>query len=286
MAREAEESLVDRLLPWMRSFRNKVVLVTGASSGIGKETAVAFGRQGARVALAARRRELLRQVAADVTAAGGRALVVPVDVTDARAVRAAVGRVRRAWDRLDVLVNNAGVLIPDTVQELAVADLEAMLRVNLYGALFMMQAALPLMARQGRGTIINVASLGGRRGITPIGGYCATKFALVGLTEALRTEVDGRKIHVGLVMPGVVETPMVHDANQEAISADWPEALNMPVSWVATAVLLAARFRLREIAVPPGAATLEIIGSLAPGAMDAVIGWMRAAGRQIRRMSE
>ncbi len=277
--REGSETLFDRLVPWLRSFRNKVVLVTGASSGIGRETALAFGRQRAWVALAARRRALLEEVATEVTAAGGRALILPLDVTDAKATRAAVGRVRRKWGRLDILVNNAGVLMTSTVQDLTLTDLEAMLRVNLFGALLMMQATLRVMERQGGGTIINVASLGGRRGITPIGGYCATKFALVGLTEALRTEVDARKIHVGLVMPGVVETPMVHGPHQEPIAPEWPTALNMPATWVATAVLLAARFRLREIAVPPGAATVELIGALAPGATDAIIGWVRAAGR-------
>lgn len=175
-----------------------MVLITGASSGIGRETALTFARQGAAVALAARRRMQLEEVAAAVTAAGGRAMVVATDVTDRRAARASVATVRRQWGRLDILVNNAGILKPAPVEQLAAADFDAMLRVNVFGALFMMQAVLPWMREHKRGTIINVASLAGRRGLTPLGGYCATKSALVALSEALRTELHASKIHVGL----------------------------------------------------------------------------------------
>lgn len=271
--------LIERVLPWIGSFKDQVVLVTGASSGIGRETALSFARQGASVALVARRRALLDEVEAAAVAAGGRALSVPADVTDARAVRAAVGRVQRRWGRIDVLVNNAGVLIPAPIAQLKAADFDKMLRVNVFGALFMMQAVLPVMQRQGQGTIINVASLAGRRGITPLGGYCATKFALVGLTEALRTEPEAAPIHVGLVLPGVVDTPMAEAVNQDALLAAWPSFLNMPPEWVVTAILLSARFRLREISVPPGAATMEMLGGLAPGITDTLIRWTTAAGR-------
>ena len=114
-----------------------------------------------------------------------------------------------------MLVNNAGILRPAPVAKIRATDLDAMLRVNLYGALFMTQAALPTLLRRPGGSIVNVASLAGRRGVTPLGGYCASKFALVGLTEALRTEVDSDTLHVGLVLPGVVETPMVHAVDQQ-----------------------------------------------------------------------
>jgi len=185
----------------------------------------------------------------------------------------------KAWGRLDIVVNNAGLLIPAPIGELEPRDLEAMLRVNVLGALFVMQAAVPVMRAQGRGTIINVASLAGRRGVTPLGGYCATKFALVGLTEALRTEVDRSRLHVGLVLPGVVDTPMVQGVDQDGLLPNWPTALHMPPEWVVLAILLAVRFRLREISVPPGAATLEVLGALAPGMTDSLIAWAQAAGR-------
>ena len=200
------------------------------------------------------------------------------------AARAAIGRVGRAWKRIDVLVNNAGILRPAPVAKIAAADLDAMLRVNLYGALFMTQAALPALQRHPGASIVNVASLAGRRGLTPLGGYCATKFALVGLTEALRTEVDSDTLHVGVVLPGVVETPMVQGFDQGKTLPDWPAALNMPAEWVAAAIALAVRFRLREVSVPPGAALVEELGALIPGATDALIGWMSAAGRLLARV--
>ncbi|MBX3027094.1 SDR family oxidoreductase [bacterium] len=276
--------IIEGILPLVGSFRDQVALVTGASSGIGRETARLLAQRGARVALAARRRERLEELAMAIRDAGGVALVVPTDVADRAAARAAAARVRRVWGRIDVLVNNAGVMTPAPVATLRGADLEAMLRVNLFGALFMTQAVLPAMQRHG-GAIINVASLAGRRGVTPLGGYCASKFALVGLTEALRTEVDAARVHVGLVLPGVVETPMVTAIDQAAALPEWPAALNMPPEWVAAAVALAVRFRLREVAVPPGAALLEELATLAPGATDALIGWVQAAGRLLASLS-
>jgi NAD(P)-dependent dehydrogenase (short-subunit alcohol dehydrogenase family) len=177
------------------------------------------------------------------------------------------------FGQIDVVVNNAGILRPAPVAELRTEDLDAMLRVNLFGALYVMQEAT---ARMPEGTIVNVASLAGRRGVTPLGGYCATKFALVGLTEALRTELDGR-LHVALVMPGVVETPMAELIDHDPDFVDlWPAALNMPPSWVVWAIFAAVRFGLVEVSVPPGAATLEKLASLAPGMADTLVRWARS----------
>jgi uncharacterized protein len=262
-------------------FEGKAVVVTGASSGIGRETALAFGRAGARVALMARRRDQLEEVRGVIEGEhGGTALVLPCDVTDPDAVRACIGAARDAFGRLDVVVNNAGVLIASSVLELDHADLLAMMRVNVFGALSVMQAAVPVMqAQAGGGVIVNVDSLAGRRGVSPLGGYSATKFALVGLTEALRTELHGSEVHVSLVMPGVIETPMVGavEGNEE-FQAIWPSSLNMPVSWAVWAIFAAARFRLVELSVPPGAATFEKLVSLAPGIADTVVHWMKTAG--------
>jgi NAD(P)-dependent dehydrogenase (short-subunit alcohol dehydrogenase family) len=267
---------------WFESFRGKVVLVTGASSGIGRASALAFAAAGARVALVARRRPLLEEVAELVRAAGSESLVVPADVADRAQVQRCFVSVRDHFGRVDVVVNNAGVLIPAHVLDLDPTELDAMLRVNLFGALFVMQEAVGQMRAQRGGSIVNVASLAGRRGVSPLGGYCATKFALVGLTEALRTELHGEPVHVALVLPGVVETPMV-----DAVAADpefldlWPSALNMPPSWVVWAVFAAVRFGLVEVSVPPGAATLEKLAALAPGIADSLVHWATRASRWI-----
>ena len=200
---------------WYDSFRGQVVVVTGASSGIGRATALAFAAAGARVVLMARRRDVLDEVAELARASGAEALVVPTDVTERAQVQAAFAAVDDRFGRVDVVVNNAGILLPASVLELDPADLDRMLRVNLFGALFVMQESVRRMRARKRGCVVNVASLAGRRGVSPLGGYCASKFALVGLTEALRTELHGEPVHVALVLPGVVETPMV-----DAVSAD------------------------------------------------------------------
>jgi short-subunit dehydrogenase len=139
------------------------------------------------------------------------------------------------------------------------------------------------MREQGRGHIVNVGSLAGRRGFSPLGGYCATKFALVGLTEALRTELVGERIHVSLVLPGIVDTPMATAAQHDPATADvWPEALTMPPSWVVWSIFLAIRFRLTEIAVPPGTALIEKLAALAPGVTDALLRRATDAARRMR----
>ena len=270
---------------WLGGFEGRSVLVTGASSGIGRETALAFGAAGARVALVSRRRDVLERVADEISSRGGEALVAPADVTDAESVRACLALAHERFGRLDVVVNNAGRLIPAPVTLLDPRDLAAMFDVNVFGALAVMQEAVRIMQRQGDGCIVNVASLAGRRGLTPLGGYCASKFALVGLTEALRTELHGGRVHVALVLPGVVDTPMVMGEDGSQPFADlWPSLLNMPPGWVVWAIFAAARFRLVEISVPPGAAMLEKLAALAPGAADSLIHWGSQTAQWLSRL--
>jgi short-subunit dehydrogenase len=148
-----------------------------------------------------------------------------------------------------------------------------------------MQAAVKQMRRQADGgQIVNVASLAGRRGYSPLGGYSATKFALVGLTEALRTELVGEKIHVSLVLPGVVETPMAAAVGADKTASEvWPSRLNMPPAWVVWAVFAAVRLRLTEVAVPPGGALIEKMAALAPGATDVLLRGLMDVARRTRR---
>ena len=262
-------------MTWLEGFRDRVVVVTGASSGIGRATALAFAAAGARLGLVARRQALLDDVAA---LADAECLAVPADVTDPAAVASAFAAIHARFGRVDVVVNNAGILIPSRVLDIDPADLEAMLRVNLFGALSVMQASLRIMRAQQSGSIVNVGSLASRRGMPDLGGYCATKFALVGLTESLRSELHGEPIHVGLVLPGIVETPMVANVSHDQEFLDlWPSTLNMPPSWVVWAIFASVRFRLVEVSVPPGAGTLEKLAALTPGVADNIVHWARTA---------
>jgi len=268
------------------SFRNRTVLVTGASSGIGLEAALAFAAAGSNVVLVARRAKVLATVAARLRKSGAKVLVAPADVTKPAEVAAVFRKAVKRFGGVDIVVNNAGVLIPSEVVSMKGTDLQAMLDVNLFGALHVMQQAVALMRKQGRGHIVNVASLAGRRGFSPLGGYCATKFGLVGLTEALRTELVGERIHVSIVLPGAVDTAMVSALNDTPETEGlWPQALNMPPSWVVWSIFLAIRFRLTEIAVPPGGALLEKLASLAPGTTDTLLRWATDAAKRVGRSS-
>ena len=252
-------------------FFDKSVLVTGASSGIGHDVAIAFGEQGARVAVLARRRSHLDELAKKIDKAGGQALTLDCDVTDRARVFSAVEQVKKSFGKVDILINSAGVLIPDPVEQMRPEDLEKMMTVNLFGAVNAMQAVLPLMRRAKAGNIVNISSLAGRRGMSPLGGYCATKFALVGLTEALRVELFNTGIKVSLVMPGVIDTPMAHGALKQSSLKGMPAMMAMPARWVTWAVLAAAAFGLTEVDVPPGAAVAEKLASLFPGVTDAIL---------------
>jgi NADP-dependent 3-hydroxy acid dehydrogenase YdfG len=254
-------------------FANRNVVVTGASSGIGSDVALAFGERGAKVALLARRKELLSELADKIAKAGGAGVAIACDVTDRKQVRRAVDEANDALGGIDILVNSAGVLLPSKFEEMDPRDLKKMLDVNLFGTVHAMQAVLPLMHKKGRGHIVNIASLAGRRGMSPLGGYCATKFAVTGLSEAVRTELFGSGINVSLIMPGLVDTPMAADAIETsgfAFGGVRP-GMTMPPRWVTWAVFAAIALRLPEVDVPPGAGTAEKVAALFPGVTDALL---------------
>jgi NAD(P)-dependent dehydrogenase (short-subunit alcohol dehydrogenase family) len=252
-------------------FKGKSVIVTGASSGIGHDVALAFGEQGANVALLARRTSPLEELAAKIIKSGGKALALQCDVTDRARVFWAVEQAHNAFGSVDILINSAGLLITDAVEQMRPEDLERMMAVNLYGAINAMHAVLPIMRKAKTGSIVNVASLAGRRGVSPLGGYSATKFALVGLTEALRVELFGTGLRVSLVMPGVIDTPMARSARRHETLKGMPPMMAMPARWVTWAVLAAAAFGLTEVDVPPGAAVAEKLAALFPGVTDALL---------------
>lgn len=190
-----------------------VAAITGASSGIGEATALALARAGAAVALAARRGERIEALAERIGEEGGRALALPTDVSDEDQARAFVAHAYEHLGRLDVLVNNAGVMLLGPIEGADTEQWRRMINVNLLGLLYCTHAALPVMREQGGGHVVNVSSVAGRRASAFSGVYNMTKFGVNAFSEALRQEALHANIRVTVVEPGFVETELVSHNN-------------------------------------------------------------------------
>jgi NADP-dependent 3-hydroxy acid dehydrogenase YdfG len=191
-----------------------VALVTGASSGIGAATARSLAKEGAAVALAARRKERLTELASEIEAGGGRALVIETDVTDRQQADAAVARTVEAFGRLDTLVNNAGVMLLGPALDAPIEEWERMVSLNLMGFLYVAKAALPHLLKAAEmssrrvADLVNISSVAGRKSRAGVGVYNLTKHGVVAFSEALRQEVTGHHVRVSLIEPGVVATEL------------------------------------------------------------------------------
>jgi NADP-dependent 3-hydroxy acid dehydrogenase YdfG len=196
-----------------RDLNGTVALVTGASSGIGEATARMLATRGAAVAMAARRTDRLETLGGEIADAGGTALPVELDVSDREAAEAAVDRTVEELGRLDVLVNNAGVMLLGPMLEAPVEEWQQMVEVNLLGLMYMTKAAVPHLleaaeGEQGVADVVNISSVAGRIARRNSGVYNATKFGVGAFSESLRQEVTGRHVRVSLVEPGAVATEL------------------------------------------------------------------------------
>jgi len=190
----------------------KVVAVTGASSGIGQATALACAKAGAAVSLAARREDRIAELAAQINADGGRALAMRTDVGEEHEAKEFVERTNTELGRLDVLVNNAGVMLLGPIEGAPTEEWRRMIHVNLFGVLYCTHAALPLMRAQGSGHIVNVSSVAGRFARAGSGVYNLTKFGVGAFSEALRQEGVESGVRVTTIEPGAVATELpVHN---------------------------------------------------------------------------
>lgn len=209
----------------MFSLKDKVALVTGASQGIGWDTAQALVVAGAKVAVAARNQEKLALLVGEIVAAGGDALAIKMDVADAEQVKAGFKQVTEKFGRLDILVNNAAITRDGLAVRMKPDDWDAVIRTNLTGAHLCIQQALGTMMRARSGRIINVASVVAQMGNAGQANYVAAKAGLIGLTKAIAMEIASRNITVNAVAPGFIETPMTNvlsDSVKEALKGRIP----------------------------------------------------------------
>jgi NAD(P)-dependent dehydrogenase (short-subunit alcohol dehydrogenase family) len=257
-----------------RPLNAQVVVLTGASSGIVRATAVELGRRGARVVLAARTDEALDDVAREVSAAGGQAAAVPTDVADWPQVENLARRAVERFGRIDTWVNNAGVTQYATVEDSTVAEMEQILRVNLLGAIHGSKAALTVLKRQHEGTLINVASVLGRFSVPLAAAYCASKHGVVGFTDSLRLELarEGSPVQVCTVMPGSTNTPLFTHARAK-LGGHKPQPL--PPAYepevVAEAIVHCCEHPQRELLIGLAGQLFELTYRLSPALLDKIL---------------
>ena len=259
-------------MPKLVSYRGVRALVTGASSGIGRGLALRLAREGARLALVARREVELNEVAAQIREAGGEARVLPCDVSDREQVEACAARALESLGGIDLLVNNAGYGHHRTFLEWDLADMDRLMRVNYFGTLYFTKALLPQMVRRGRGWLVFVSSVAGKIASPEEAAYAASKFAIEGLAAALSIELEDAGIHVLTVRPGVIRTPFFDDEALERMPPVSRRQFVEPESLVDAIVSALARGR-RELTHPRWIASAYLVQALAPGFMR----------RQVRR---
>jgi NAD(P)-dependent dehydrogenase (short-subunit alcohol dehydrogenase family) len=191
----------------MKHLRDKAVLITGASSGIGRATAIRLAGLGCHLALAARNREALSEVREQVEAAGAKGFVIPTDVTDSVQVHRAVEQAAAAFGKLDILVCSAGLSMRAYFENSSLEAMERVMKVNFFGTMYATFHAIPHI-KKSKGSLVAISSLTGKRGIPSYAVYGASKFAIQGLYEALDIELGRDGVHVGVVSPAFVDTPL------------------------------------------------------------------------------
>src|SRR5262245_545603 len=242
------------------NIEGKVVVITGASSGLGKSAARLLAASGAKVALGARRKDRIDALVKDITAKGGSALGFKTDVTKRGDVEALVKGAMDKYGRIDVIVNNSGVMFIAPMAALKVEEWDRMIDVNIKGLLYGVAAVLPIMQKQKQGHIINIASVAGFKVFAPGGTvYSATKFAVRAVSEGLRMEHKAYNIRTTMISPGAVATELKEGSSEESIRENLREFYKMaiPADSIARAVAYAieqpAEVEIDEVVIRPTA---------------------------------
>jgi short-subunit dehydrogenase len=260
-------------MPKPKPLNKQVVVITGASSGIGRESAIQFGQAGASVVLVARNEEALHDVAREVEAAGGYAMMIPTDVTDFGQLEWLAEHTALTFGHIDTWVNNAGISVYATAENTSVEEARQVMQVNFMGVVHGVSAILPYMKRQGFGTIINVGSVESRVALPLQAVYAASKHAVRGYTDALRMEEMYAKsgINVTLIMPSGINTPLFRHARSKIGVMPMPVAPAYSPKLVARAIVNAAQFPQREILVGGAGFFLDLLQRISPALVDSLM---------------
>ena len=241
-------------------WKERVVLITGASSGIGRALAVELGRRGARLGLTARREAELLSVAEEVRRAGGEALALPADVRDPEAIRSAAESVREKWGRVDVLVANAGMSTTTAGTSLDAGEASDVISINVLGVVNSVAAVLPDMLRRGSGHLVAISSLASYRGMPKSGAYSASKAAVSTFFESLRVDLRESGVDVTVIHPGFIRTPMTAGRKKKL-------PFLLEVEDAACRIIKAVERRARTYAFPWQLASLVRVIRHMPGAL-------------------
>jgi NADP-dependent 3-hydroxy acid dehydrogenase YdfG len=226
------------------NIKNKVIVITGASSGLGEETAKYLAEKGAIVVLGARRRDKLEKIVNDITANGGSAIYKETDVTSKVQVQALVDQAVNTYGRLDVIINNAGIMPIAPMSEVRTDEWDSMIDINIKGVLYGIAAALPIFQKQESGHFINLGSVAGIKVFSPGGTvYSGTKYAVRAISDGLRHEV-GRNIRTTTIEPGAVDSELKHSTNHEESSKNVNEFYKLAIA--ASAVARAIAFAIEQ----------------------------------------
>ena len=229
-------------------FKNKVVVITGASSGIGKDSAIEFAKKGANIVLISRTQEKLEKVANELKKFNVAVLVCKCDVSEKDQVKEMSKIVLEKFDSVDILVNNAGFAIYGSVSSLSIDEIESQMKTNYFGMIYCIKNFLPSMLDKKSGHIVNVASVGASFGLPGIASYCASKFAMLGFSEGLKHELYNTGVGITVVSPIMVRTNFFDHPSFEKMPKFSPTSLSSQT--VAKAILKAANSSRLEIIVP------------------------------------
>jgi len=230
-------------------FKNKVVLITGASSGIGKQTAIEFAKLGSNIILVARRKDKLEQVENELKQFNVTTLICPCDVSKKDQVEIMSKTVLEKFNFVDILVNNAGFAIYGSVLDLSIEEIESQMETNYFGMIYCTKNFLPLMLKKKSGHVVNVASVAASFGLPGIASYCASKFAMLGFSEGLKHELSGTGVGITVVSPIMVRTPLFEHPSFTNFSK-FSTGVSLSSETVAKTIIKASNSSRLEIVVP------------------------------------